>query len=176
MSADERKSDGELYTGYNWRNVLTDFATISGILAGFSITFIVLVLGARAPYSYNSTELEAACGQLTVFSLGISAALFISAAQFFLLAKEFDIYGIPARYIDVLKREYGQTAEDWERFEKDSNDKCHWYNSRGTSLYNAAVFMIWIGVLFATFPYNLWVAFVVAGLGIILEAWQTHSK
>ena len=31
--------------GYNWRNTLTDFATISGTLAGFSIAFIGLILG-----------------------------------------------------------------------------------------------------------------------------------
>jgi hypothetical protein len=31
--------------GYNWRNTLTDFASVSGVLAGFCVAFIGLILG-----------------------------------------------------------------------------------------------------------------------------------
>jgi len=176
MSAGERKVESEDHTGYNWRNVLTNFAAMSGIFAGFCITFIVLILGTPAPGNGSFTELAAACGQLAVLALGISAALFISAAEFFLRAKEFDKYDIPAGYRAIQAFQYSPTDEAWRKFEEESDDKCREYNAKGTSLYNAAVIMIWIGVLFAIFPYNLWVAFVVAGLGIILEIWQTYGR
>lgn len=179
MNVNERKSVSEHNSGRNWRNALTNFAAVSGILAGFSITFIVLILGGRVPDSLifpQYAELKVTYGHVAVLSLGISAALFISAAQFFLLSREFDIYDIPESYREVLRHRHDETKEDWEEFEKESDSKCHQYESSGRNLYNIAVFGVWIGVGFAILPYNCLIALVVAGSGIILEIWQTYGQ
>jgi hypothetical protein len=163
-------------TGYNWRNVLTNFAAVSGILAGFSITFIVLILGGNMRDGDVLPQYKVTWGQVAVLSLGISAALFISAAQFFLLAKEFDKYDIPPCYKKSLEEQHDEIYETWKRFEAESDDRCHQYESSGKNLYNIAVFLIWIGVGSAIWPYNWLIALGVAVVGIVLEFWQTYGQ
>jgi len=179
MGVNEGERASELNSGRNWRNVLTDFAAMSGILAGFSITFVVLILGGSVGDSLlfpQYVEFKVTYGHIAVLFLGISAALFVTAAQFFLLSREFDVYDIPERYREVLKHRYGRTEGEWERFEKESDSKCHKYESSGRNLYNKAVFMIWIGVGSAIWSYNWLVALGVTVLGIVLEFWQTYGQ
>lgn len=73
-------------TGYNWRSTLTHFASISGVLAGFCIAFIALVLGGRIAdieiYTGGVTF-----GQVAVLLFGISTGFFICAAELFFACK-----------------------------------------------------------------------------------------
>lgn len=93
--------------GYNWRNTLTDFAAIAGILSGFCITFVVLILsGAVADAEIYASGVT--FGRVAVLLFGISTGLFICAAELFLHAKEFDIFSIPEPYREILKEDCKQ--------------------------------------------------------------------
>nr|MDO8080821.1 hypothetical protein [Candidatus Freyarchaeota archaeon] len=78
-------------TGYNWRVTLTHFASISGVLAGFCVAFIALILGGRiADIEIYYSGLT--FGQIAVLLFGISTGLFISAAELFLVVSLLHVY------------------------------------------------------------------------------------
>lgn len=158
-------------TGYNWRNTLTHFAAISGVLAGFCVTFIALTLGGEvADIGICTTGVT--FGQISVLLFGISTGLFICAAELFLCAKEFDVYHIPKPYWELLKEDCEQKKKDWAEFEDEQTAKCRQNERLGRKCYNSAVFIIFGGLFFAIVPYNIVIAVIVAGLGISLELWQ----
>lgn len=153
--------------GYNWRNTLTHFAAISGVLAGFCVTFVALILGGPVADIEVCTS-GVTFGQIAVLIFGISAGLFICAAELFLYAKEFDVFGIPEPYRELLKED----KKDWAEFEDDHTKRCRHNERLGKKCYNLAIFTIFIGLFFAVVPYNLPISVIVSGLGIILEVWQ----
>jgi len=162
-------------TGYNWRGVLTHFAAISGVLAGFCITFIALVLSGRV----GDIEIGAigfTFGQITVLFLGIASGLFIYGAELFLHAKEFDVFSIPKSYRKQLQDYCKQEEKDWAAFEDEQTNQCRRSERIGRHCYNFAVFAMFIGLIFIIAPYNIAIAVVVGGLGILLELWQMLSK
>ena len=63
--------------GRNWRNTLTDYASVSGVLAGFCVAFIGIVLG----WSVADTNILGVVtyGNISVLLFGISVCLFIAA-------------------------------------------------------------------------------------------------
>lgn len=156
--------------GYNWRSTLTDFARTSGVLAGFCVTFIALILGGRIADSPIESTLVT-YGQIAVLLFGLSTSLFICASEFFMLASNFDVFSIPESYRKLLKDEY-KSNEDWCKFEDRQTKKCRENEKIGRRFYNLAIFVIFIGLLFAIIPYSTIVAFVVSLVGIILESWQ----
>lgn len=158
-------------TGYNWRNTLTHFAAISGVLAGFCVAFIALTLGGQVADIEIWTS-GATFGQISVLLFGISAGLFVCAAELFLNAKEFDVFDIPTPYRELLKDDCEQKKKDWVEFEDEQTAKCLRSESLGRKCYNSAIFIIFGGLFFAIAPYNIVIAVVVAGLGILLELWQ----
>jgi len=166
-------------TGYNWRNALASFAATSGVLAGFCITFIALILGGSVSDSAifpGYAELEVTYCQIAVLSLGLSAAMFITAAQFLLVAKEFDKYDIPEEFRKALEEKHDEIYEAWKKSELESDNKCLWYRSSGRCLFNIAIYTMWIGVSAAIVPYDRWVALIVFSVGIGLNLWQTHFR
>jgi hypothetical protein len=157
-------------TGYNWRNTLTNFASISGVLAGFCVAFIGIVLGwevANAPIYREITF-----GHVAVLLFGISTGLFICSAELFLHAKEYDVFSIPEPYRKLLKEDKEQRKEDWAEFEDEQTKQCRRSERLGRYCYNIAIFLIFIGLLFVIAPYNIAIAIIVSGLGILLEIWQ----
>jgi hypothetical protein len=157
--------------GYNWRNTLTHFASISGALAGFCVTFIALILGGKvADIEICNSQLT--FGQIAVLLFGISTGLFICATELFLLAKEFDVFSIPDPYRKLLKDDCKQKSEDWADFEDKQTKRCRGNEKLGRRCYNFAIFTIFVGLFFAIVPYNLGIASSVSGLGILLESWQ----
>jgi len=156
-------------TGYNWRNTLTHFAAISGVLAGFCVTFIALILGVPVA---NVNIYTLTFGQIAVLLFGISASLFICAAELFLHAKEFDVYDIPQEYQKLLKDEVIGQGKKWTEFVKESIEHCRREETFGRWLYNYAVIIIFIGLFFTICPYNPVIAIAVAGLGIVLQLLQ----
>lgn len=158
-------------TGYNWRNTLTHFAAISGVLAGFCVTFIALILsGPIADIEICTSGVT--FGQISVLLFGISTGLFICAAELFLYAKEFDIFGVPKPYRELLKEDCELKKKDWAEFEDEQTEQCRHNERLGRRCYNSAIFIIFGGLFFAIAPYNLLIAIVVSGLGILLESWQ----
>jgi|YelNatPaOPRAMG01_1025707.scaffolds.fasta_scaffold57400_3 dolichol kinase len=157
--------------GYNWRNTLTDFAAISGVLAGFCIAFIALILGGPVA----DTEIFSSgvtFGRVAVLLFGISTGLFICAAELFLYAKEFDVFSVPESYRKLLKEDCELKKKDWAKFEDEQTEQCRRNEKLGRRCYNSAIFAMFGGLFFAIAPYNHPIAIIVSGLGIMLESWQ----
>lgn len=127
--------------GYNWRNTLTDFATIAGILSGFCITFIVLILGGTVADAEIYTS-GVTFGRVAVLLFGISTGLFICAAELFLHAKEFDIFSIPEPYREILKEDCKKKNKNWIDFENEQTEKCRHNEKLGRTCYNFAIFFV----------------------------------
>jgi len=77
-----KKRGGEIGMGYNWRKTLIHFASISGILAGFCVTFIAFILGGPVADIEICTS-GVSFGQVAVLLFGISTGLFIYASELF---------------------------------------------------------------------------------------------
>jgi len=167
-----KEHDGEK-GGCNWRETLTNFAAISGTLAGFSVTFIALILGGRIADTIIQVPVFT-FGQVAILLFGISAGLFICASEFFLHAKEFDVYKIPDRYWTLFKDNYENDDKKIAEFEDKQTILCRRNEARGRRCYNIAIFMVFIGLFFAIAPYNLVIAIIVAGFGMAIETWQVY--
>ena len=158
-------------TGHNWRETLTNFASISGVLAGFCVTFIALILGGPIADIQICTS-GVTFGQVAVLLFGVSTGLFISAAELFLHAKEFDVFSIPEPYLKLLREDCEEKKKDWTEFEDEQTKLCRHNERLGRRCYNVAIFIIFGGLFFATAPCSLPIASLVSGFGIIIESWQ----
>jgi hypothetical protein len=158
--------------GYNWRSTLTDFAAISGTLAGFSIAFIGLVLG----WSIADVQIyqSATFGNVATLFFGLNTSLFIVASEFFLHAKNFDVFDLTAEYRDWLTK--GLPNENWDKIWVESTKKARINEGYGRWCYNIAIFLMFIGLFFAIFPYNYVVAIVVSTIGLFFEIWQFGTQ
>jgi hypothetical protein len=163
-------------SGYNWRNALADYAATSGVLAGFTLTLVVFILGwsiANTPVGWGFATLWGITwGSIAVLLNGIASALFVTASEFFLHAKDFDVWSLPDKYREWLDTNFGKEGKDWEKIRADNLAKCDLHNDRGTKCYNAAIFLMFFAVFFVIAPYHILVAFAVAGSGIALEVYQ----
>jgi 1,4-dihydroxy-2-naphthoate octaprenyltransferase len=156
--------------GWNWRSTLTDFATISGVLAGFSVTFIALML-TKQTADINIMVPSLTFGRIAVLLFGVSSGLFIAAGEYFLQAKEFDIYAVPDRYLNLFRKD-SNDEKDWEKREKSQTESLRRHEKTGRRFYNIAIFAVFIGLWFAITPYNIVIASIVAGVGIAIELSQ----
>jgi hypothetical protein len=160
--------------GYNWRSTLSEFSRTAGLLAGFCITFVALVLGGKvADVPIDNTPLR--FGQLTVLFFGLSISLFVASSQMLLQAKTFDVFSIPERYVKLLQGDCLMRNEEWADFEDRQTMKCRRKEEWGRRLYNLGVFLVFFGLFFAIAPYNYLIAFLISGLGIAFEIWQLKS-
>jgi hypothetical protein len=65
-----------------------------GVLAGFCVTFVALILGGKIADSRIEPTVVT-YGQVAVLLFGLSTSLFICASEFFMLANDFDVFSIP---------------------------------------------------------------------------------
>lgn len=158
--------------GYNWRNTLKDFASVSGVLAGFCVAFIGMILG----WSIADIEIyqKITFGNVAVLSFGIATGLFISASEFFLHSKNFDVFDLTEEYRKWVQ--IGFPEKNWDEIWKDSTQMMRTNESYGRWCYNFAVFILFIGLFFAIAPYNAVIAVVVSMFGIALELWQFKKE
>jgi hypothetical protein len=164
---------------YNWRNTLVNYAAISGVLAGFCVTFIALILSGRVAdvEIYPTTGVTLTFGNMAVLLFGVSAGLFICSSELFLLSKEYDVYSLSKPYRQFLKENVvGKTIEEWQKFEDESTKLCRRNELLGRNFYNSAIFIIFFGLLFVLIPYNYVIAAIVFFLGFWLECWQMARK
>ena len=145
---------------YNWRETLPQYASISGVLAGFSITFIIFLL--REDQSSQQIAYGVSWGILSALFMGISAVFFIQASQFFLTAKDHDIYGMPQEKLDSLG----------EPKRKEEISKSLRNQALGGNLFNYGRITLFLGVAFALWPFSQVVAFVVGAGGVGFEVYQ----
>jgi hypothetical protein len=103
-----------------------------------------------------------------VFVTGIASVFYIAAADLFLTAKNFDLWSMPASYLDHLK----EGGLDTDKLKEDANNSCRTYEKHGRWCYNSGLILVFIGIGFVIGPFNLWIATVVSGLGIIMQMWQ----
>ncbi len=158
-------------SGYNWRNTLTHYAAIAGVMAGFCVTFIALILGGSIAdveiYPQGFTF-----GQISILFFGISTGLFISASEIFLHGKGYDVFSIPQPYCELLKEDCEIDNIKWADFEDEQTKKCRFYEKYGRFLYNIAIFSLFCGLFFAIAPFSLLIAVIISIFGIVLEIWQ----
>src|SRR2546426_152906 len=133
---------------YNWRETLPQYASISGVLAGFSITFIIFLL--REDQSSQQIAYGVSWGILSALFMGISAVFFIQASQFFLTAKDHDIYGMPPE----------KSALMGESTKKEEMAKSMRNQALGGNLFNCGRITLFLGVTFALLPFSQAVALV----------------
>lgn len=162
-------------TGFNWRTTLSNFASISGVLAGFCVTFIALILGGQLR-DFEICTSGVTSTQMTVLLFGVSSGLFICAMEFFLHAKEFDVFSVPKPYLKLLREGCEEEKRDWAEFEDEQTKYCRKNERIGRHFYNIAIFLMFIGLFFAIAPYNIIIALIAGGLGMILELWQILGK
>jgi hypothetical protein len=158
--------------GYNWRSTLTEFASISGTLAGFCIAFVGVILGwsiADVQICQNITF-----GNVATLFFGLSTSLFIVASEFFLHAKSFDVFDLTVEYRDWLTG--GLPNENWGEIWIESTKKARLNESYARWCYNFAIFLMFIGLFFAIFPYNYAIAIVVSCIGLFFEIWQFKTQ
>jgi len=155
--------------GFNWRNTLSDFASIAGILAGFCVAFIGIILNwSVANTSIYNTSLT--WGDIAVSLVGISAALFIAASQLFLRAKDSNMWNLSEKHERYLKKEV--FGAEWEKIKEENLNNCKRCEMWGRRFYNPAIIVMFLGLGFLIAPYNYAIAIIVAGSGISLELWQ----
>jgi hypothetical protein len=157
--------------GFNWRNALNEYARIAGVLAGFCVSFIALVLKERVG-DFSIWANGPTYGQITVLLFGCSVILFVQSAGRFLQAKEFDVFSIPQPYREFLKDHPKHTEAEWDAFEDEQTRQCRYHEKVGRSCYNFALILMFAGFYFAAAPYNTWVAIFISGIGMLLEAYQ----
>jgi len=148
---------------YNWRETIPFYASTSGLLAGFSIAFIVFLL--REDQSSQQIGYGISWGILSALMMGISAVLFIQAPQYFLTAKDHDVYGMPKEKFDLMS----------EQVKKDEVSKAMRNAILGGRLYNVGRLTLFLGVTFALLPFSWPVALVVGAGGIGFELYQIVS-
>jgi len=158
--------------GYNWRNTLTEYAAISGVLAGLCVAFIALILA----WSIANTEIyqQLTFGNLAVLFFGIATSLFISASEFFLHSKDFDVFDTTQEYRNWVQS--GFPDKNWDEIWKESTMMMRVNDRYGRWCYNVALFMLFLGLFFAVGPYNLVVAIAVSSMGIALQIWQFRKE
>lgn len=158
--------------GYNWRQVLVHYAALSGVLAGFCVVFIALILGGLAN-DIDIFKSGITFSQISVLIFGLSTGLFIFSAELFLHAKGFDVFDLPDSYKQYLKKNVvGETKEAWERFEDENLEKIQKCEKKARCCYNFAIFALFFGLYFAITPSNFVIAFLVLILGAALELMQ----
>lgn len=157
---------------YNWRNTLRDYASNSGVLAGFCVAFIGIALG----WSLADVRLYGnfTYGNVSVFFFGIATVLFISASEFLLFSKNYDVFDYSEEYRKWLEK--GLSEKNWDTIYRENNKKIKTLYKYGAHCYNCAIFMLYFGLLFIMIPYNAFVALAVFILGATFQLFQTSKS
>jgi hypothetical protein len=158
-------------SGYNWRNALGDFAATSGVLAGFTLTFIVFILG----WSVANTKFVngVTWGEIGVLLNGIASVLFVTASEFLLSSKSYDAWSLPEKYESFLKKGFKKKRINWNAIRNDNLQKCLKYQGWGRTCFNFGIFLMFFSFFFVIGNYNLTIAVLISGLGIGIELTQT---
>jgi hypothetical protein len=152
---------------YNWRNTLGDYASLNGVLAGFSVTLIGAVLG----WSLANTPaiFEVTFGQLSTLFLGIATILYITAAQFTITAKAHDLTACSERHLRWIAN---GNEEVLTKIFDNALEKIGRYYFKARNLSNIAIVIFYLGICFLIFPYNNFASITIFVLGSGFEIYQ----
>lgn len=84
------------------------------------------------------------------------------------------VWDLPEESLKILREVNKLSEGQWKTVRRVIDDECIAYDQLGRTFYNAAMFLIFLGIGFVIAPFNLSIAFIVAMLGIVLEAWQAY--
>ncbi|MDG6900477.1 MAG: hypothetical protein JRM80_00750 [Nitrososphaerota archaeon] len=137
-------------------------------MAGFSITFITIIVST----SFANTVLVSPVrwGDIAILLFGLASVGFITATEFFLGARNYNLWELPGDYRKALEDAEGQ--KQWKVILDDSTRMARRNEQYARKSYNSAIFLLFAGLFFVIGPYNLVVAFIVAGTGTVLEVLQ----
>jgi hypothetical protein len=155
---------GGIQSNVSWMDTLGDFVLISGGLVGFTLAFVTFILGwsvAKEPFPFYPAI---TWGHVGVLLNGVSAVVFIAAAEFLTTAKQYNIWSLPA--------EYQKQLPNWKDIQEEAPRNMLRYEERGRFCYNLALFLMFFAFLFVIWPYNWVIAVIVFALGVGLEVFQ----
>jgi hypothetical protein len=163
--------------GYNWRNTLGNATSVSGILAGFAIAFLGLILQSQKDLTLLtitnvSGGFSLSANLIGLFLSAISATLFIASFELSLEAKTFDVWALPKEYEKFLRSEFKKGNESWPRTRNQQDVLCRKYADLSRHLYNIGVFAIFSALGFAILPHSLSIGVAAAAIGWVAEIAQ----
>jgi hypothetical protein len=159
-------------SGDNWRSTIQDSTSVSGVLAGFAIAFVGLILQSHEDLTlitiaYGGSSFGISANSVALLVSGLSAALFIGSLEFSLAAKRFDVWSLPKDYETFLQRDSG-----WPQSRNRQDKLCVKYADLGRRLYNIAIFTIFLALGLTILPYSLLVGVATTAIGWIVEVAQ----
>ncbi len=171
---------------HNWIKALPTFAQIAGILAGFCITFVALIIQNKSS-GIDLCAITISSNGVAALLLGTSAVLFIFAMQQFMRAYECNLWDLPSAYVDYIKKipdDNDGNAKDASKqsennFEKKATESYTYSfkeESVGRQAYNFALIFMFLGLGMAIISFSIIIGSFIAILGIITEAWQYFKK
>jgi hypothetical protein len=153
-------------TAYNIFNCLGDRIAVTGVLAGFSIAIatVILTFGGGGenlvgPVRYSDVSSSA---------VGLAAVLFLVSMEFFLRAKENNPWDLSA----PLKEGISSPNDSLETILARMMRVMEGAERIGRHTYNAAIFLLFVGMFFFFFPFSIGTAIVVSGAAIAFEVYQ----
>jgi hypothetical protein len=148
----------------NWIGTLDNFSLIGGSLAGFTLAFVVFIFGWKVASDPFPLDPAITWGDVSVFLNGFSAVVFIAAAEFLTIAKQYNIWGLPKDYTDRLA--------NWTEIQKKAPAIMLRYEEIGRRCYNLALFLMFFAFLFVIWPYNWAIALFVFASAMVLQVFQ----
>jgi len=163
--------------GYNWRDTLGDATSVSGILAGFSIAFVGLILQSQKDLTLLTiTDVSGgfalSANLIGLFSSGISATLFIASLELSLEAKTYDVWALPKEYEESLRSGFKEIEKSWLDTRGEQDALCRKYTNLSRHLYNLGVFAMFSALGFAILPHSLSIGIAAAAIGWMAEIAQ----
>jgi hypothetical protein len=134
------------------------------VFAGFSIAFIILLLGLKRP-----CVLVADFG---IALMGVAASLFVAASQFFLQAKNCDLRTMLKEYVDFLSKDLSKDHITFESAALFNDNRIRYYEKRGSLCYNCGVLLMLIGFGLIVITYSVLVGLIVLCVAVSLEIYQ----
>jgi len=155
----------------NWMDTLDSFTLISGGLVGFTLVFVTTILGWSVAHQPISPLFPAITwGDIGVLLNGVSAVLFINAAEFLTTAKQFNTWSLPSGYESWLSEQLGK--ENWEKLKPQARKNMLRYEELGRLCYNSGLLFMFGAFFFVICPYNLAIAIFISLLGAALQILQ----
>jgi hypothetical protein len=172
LPAKRRYPGGVTTTGYNIINTFTDRIAAAGVLAGFSIAVVALIVAVTGstPTIVDGLHFK----DLSSALVGLAAVLFIASMEFFLNAKENNVWDLPQKYQDAVAAALGDRVptDKLPDLFNAMNDALVASERYGRYAYNVAIFLLFIGIFFVLYPVSWLAAVIVLVSGLFLELWQ----
>jgi hypothetical protein len=155
-------------TGYNIINTFTDRIAAAGVLAGFSIAVVALIVAVTGstPTIADGLHLK----DLSSALIGLAAVLFIASMEFFLNAKENNFWDLTTGYKDAVVKAFGNDKPPDQS--SAMNEALKASERYGRYAYNLAILLLFIGMFFVLYPVSWLGAVVILVSGLFLELVQ----